>query len=145
MALESSLWQRVRKAGMALKQIGHDVHMGRIENAAGVGNPDVDMCIDAVQVWLELKSEYRPARRTTSIRPKVRVDQEIWLRERCEAGCKNAFVLLQVGEAALARLYLIPGNRYGEITTTEDNLAKMSVVQPTEPMTYVLMQAKRGW
>ena len=145
MSLEKSLWQRVKKGGVALKILGHDVHMGRLENVVGTGNPDVDICLDAVQIWLELKSEHRPARPGTSIRPKVRVDQEIWLRERVEAGCRNAFVLLQVGENALSRLYLIPGSYYSVITTTEDRLGKMSIVNPRSPMTTVLLQAKIGW
>lgn len=145
MARESSLWQRVRNAGLALKTFGHGVHLRRIENAVGVGDPDVNGCIDGGIFDLELKSELRPARPTTVIRPKVRVDQAIWLRERIEAGCKHAFVLLQVGEGKEARLYLIPGNRYDEITTTEDKLREMSIVDPMRPMSYVLMMAKRGW
>lgn len=148
MALEKSLWQRVRKAGQALKRIGHGVHLRRVENAVGTGDPDVNGCIDGGIFDIELKSEHRPARSATPIRPKVRADQEIWLRERVEAGCKTAFVLIQVGEAANARAYLIPGHRYSEITTTEDQLQELSILTPAEacgPMTKILMRAKRGW
>jgi hypothetical protein len=135
----------VRNAGLALKKIGHGVHLTRIENTAGEGTPDVEGFIDTDQVWIELKSEPRPARPTTTIRPKVRQAQAIWLRERVEAGCKRAFVLLQVGEGKEARLYLIPGHRYDEITTTEDKLREMSIMHPTRAMPFVLMMAKRGW
>lgn len=145
MALEKSLWQRVRKGGIALRSLGHGVGMERIENAAGEGTPDVDWCLDGINGWFELKSERRPARPTTAIRPKVRQAQEIWLRERAEAGCRHSFVLLQVGEAAEARLYLIPGNEYANITATEAELEGMSIADPTWPMTKILLRARQGW
>src|ERR1035441_6416683 len=72
MALERALWQRVRKAGLQLKKEGHGVHLTRIENMVGEGTPDVEGCIDSVQIWAELKSCARPARSTTPIRPKKR-------------------------------------------------------------------------
>lgn len=145
MALEKSLWQRVKKGGVALKRLGHGVKAWRVENAVGEGDPDAGFWLDDTIVWLELKSEHRPARPETLIRPKVRIAQEIWLREIVEAGCKTAFVLIQVGDAAQSRLYLIPGYRYSEITATEDKLREMSIVEPTWPMTRVLLKAKIGW
>lgn len=146
MALESALWQRVRKGGIALKMLGHKVHIGRIENSSGVGNPDVNGCIDGGTLDIELKSESRPARATTPIHPKVKPSQSIWHLERTEAGCKTHWVLIQVGDNAQAKLYLIPGSKYDHITAPEDDLELMSVLKsPVLPITAVLLRAKEGW
>jgi hypothetical protein len=146
MAFESALWQRVRKAGVRLRALLHGVHMCRIENSAGDGNPDVEACIDGALFSAELKSEDRPKRATTPIRFKVRESQSIWHRERCAAGCRHNWILAQVGEAHEARLYLIPGKFYDEIVTTEDKLAEMSVLlSPNEKLDEILMQARLGY
>ena len=146
MALERALWQRVRKAGLQLKKEGHGVHLTRIENMVGEGTPDVEGCIDSVQIWAELKSCARPARSTTPIRPKKRQSQTDWHRDRTQAGFKNLFVLIQVGEASQAKLYLIPGNLANQITSTENELELMSVLSYSSmPMTQVLLRARGGW
>jgi hypothetical protein len=78
MALESSLWQKVRKGGVALKLLGHEVHLRRLENSVGTGDPDVNGCINGPHTFdIELKSEPRPARASTPIRPKVKPSQSI--------------------------------------------------------------------
>jgi hypothetical protein len=122
------------------------VHLCRIENDAGAGNPDVEGCIDGAQIWIELKSCSRPVRATTAIRPKLRPSQDIWLQERVRAGCRYAWVLLQVGDAAASKLYLIPGNRYHEIICPETELTRMSVLSsPTLPVPHVLLRATEGF
>jgi hypothetical protein len=146
MSLEKSLWQRVRKGGVALRLLGHTVHLCRIENSVGVGNPDVNGCINGKVLDLELKSEDRPARASTAIHPKVKPSQSIWHHDRAEAGCKTAWVLIQVGDNAKAKLYLIPGSKYDDITAPEDDLELMSVLKsPVLPMTAVLLRAREGW
>lgn len=146
MALEKYLWTRVKNGVKRLTVCGFKTHACRLENQAGEGNPDVDMCIDGSQIWLELKSCSRPKRATTPIRPKCRESQEIWHRERSEAGCKTNFVLIQVGENRNARLYLIPGNRYPEITAVESYLAAMSVLTDSNcSVADMLLRATEGY
>jgi hypothetical protein len=146
MALERELWKRMRKAGIHLRKCGFKVHLCRIENDAGAGNPDVEGCIDGGQIWIELKSCERPKRASTSIRPKVRVSQDIWLQERVRAGCRVCYVLIQVGEAQAARLYLIPGHLYPKIICPEAELESMSVLSsPVLSLPEVLLRATEGF
>jgi hypothetical protein len=145
-ALEKALWQRVKNGNKALRDCGYAVHACRLENEAGEGNPDVDECIDGAQLWLELKSCKRPARLTTVIRPKCRLSQEIWHRERSKAGCRTNFVLIQVGENRGARLYLIPGHRYPEIKAVESYLEAMSVLTDSNcSVADMLLRACEGY
>lgn len=146
MALEKSLWKRCLTGIKHLQKCGFKTHFCRLENSAGEGNPDVDGCIDGAQIWLELKSCMRPARPTTVIRPKCRESQSIWHRERANAGCRTNFVLIQVGESRDARLYLIPGNRYDEITAVESYLAAMSVLTDSAcSVADMLVRAAEGY
>lgn len=145
MARESSLWQRCLTGLKQLKACGHRVHFCRLENSAGEGNPDVEGVINGEQCWIELKSNLRPARASTVIRSKTRESQSIWHRERTEGGSRIHWVLIQVGEAHAAKLYLICGNRYDEIIVTEGDLAEMSVVDPKASVADVLLRACEGW
>ena len=146
MALEKSLWQRVKTGGKALRAAGHRVMLTRIENMVDEGTPDVEGCVNSAQIWLELKSCARPARARTPIHPKVRPSQADWHRERTAAGSRYHYVLIQVGEASQAKLYLIPGRDYAHIIVPEIDLEILSVLSyTTEPMTQVLLRAARGW
>lgn len=146
MALESALWKRVKAASTHLKRCGFGVHLKRIENSVGSGHPDVEGCIDGAQIWLELKSEARPKRITTSIRFKVRPSQDIWLQERVRAGCRSCFALLQVGDGAASKLYLVPGHRYPNIITPEPELERLSVLRdPTLSLPEILLRAAEGF
>lgn len=145
MARESSLWQRCKTGVKHLEKCGHKSHFCRIENAAGEGNPDVEGVINGDQCWIELKSNDRPKRPTTEIRPKTRESQSLWHKARTAAGSRIHWVLMQVGEAHQAKLYLIPGSRYDEIRATEAALATMSVTDPKETMACVLLRACEGW
>jgi hypothetical protein len=145
-ALEKALWQRVKKGGVALKLLGHRIVLTRIENLVDDGTPDVDGCINSRQIWVELKSCDRPVRASTPIRPKVRPSQSDWHRERTAAGCRHNFVLIQVGEASQAKLYLIPARDYDLIVAPEIDLEMLSVLSySTVPMTQVLLRAAAGW
>jgi hypothetical protein len=145
MALESALWKRVRSAGTHLKHCGFKVDLKRIENSVGSGHPDVEGAIDGVQIWIELKSEERPKRTATKIRFKVRTSQDIWLQERVRAGFRQCWVLAQVGDAAASKLYLVPGHLYPNITTTEAELERMSVIAPTSSLPEILVRATEGF
>lgn len=145
MARESSLWQRCKRAGIQLLAGGHLVHLGRIENSAGSGNPDVDGCIDATQVWIELKSCVRPARASTLIRPKLRDSQRDWHRDRSAAGCRTNWVLLQVGESGNSKLYLVAGRDYDQLIAPEVELELISWCDPAASVAEVLVRATHGW
>lgn len=152
MALESALWSRLRDTGVpALLDKGFKVHLQRLENSVAVGHPDVEGCICdpfkavGTQVWIELKSEGRPARDTTPIHPKTRPSQSIWHRKRVLAGCRCNWVLLQVGDGHRAIMYLIPGYLYDKMELPECELACISVVSPDASPADVLERAARGW
>jgi hypothetical protein len=145
MARESSLWARCRNGVKLLKKRGHCTHFCRLENSAGEGNPDVEGVLNGDQCWIELKSNDRPARATTVIRSKTRESQSIWHRERTEAGSRIHWVLIQVGEAHAAKLYLVPGNRYDDILVPEEKLREMSLIRPDASVAEVLLRACEGW
>lgn len=145
MAKESSLWQRCRTGIAHLEKCGHKAHFCRIENAAGEGNPDVEGVINGDQCWIELKSNDRPKRATTEIRPKTRPSQSGWHNTRTEAGSRIHWVLMQVGHAHTAKLYLIPGKYYDRIRATEHELAMMSLIGANDSMAEVLLRASEGW
>lgn len=145
MAKETSLWQRCRTGIKRLRALGHVAHFCRIENAAGDGNPDVEGVINGDQCWIELKTNARPKRSTTVIRSKTRETQSWWHAARTTAGSRIHWVLIQVGHAHDAKLYLIPGSNYDEIITPEATLAHLSVVDPDAPMASILLRACEGW
>lgn len=145
MAKEASLWQRCRTGIKHLRKCGHDLHFCRIENDAGEGNPDVEGVINGDQCWIELKSNARPKRASTAIRSRTRESQSIWHKARTEAGSRIHWVLIQVGHAHDAKLYLIKGCDYDKIITTEAALDAMSMCTPDEKMANVLLRACEGW
>lgn len=146
MARESALWARIRDTAIPeLRSNGHAVDLQRLENAVAAGHPDVEGCIDGLQIWIEMKSELRPARPSTAIHPKTRESQSIWHRQRAKAGFRQHWVLLQVGEHRKSSLYLIPGDRYDEIETTEAELELLSMIPPAASPADALLRAIRGW
>lgn len=145
MARESELWKRCKTGIVTLRKHGHKVDLQRVENCAVSGHPDVEGCVDGGQTWIELKSCLRPVRPDTPIRPKKRQSQEIWHETRTRAGCRINWILIQVGEDKSAKLYLIPGCRYAEITATESKLAEMSVLAPTATAADTILRSVHGW
>lgn len=146
MARESALWQRCDTAAKAMRRLGHLVDLQRIENCATSGHPDVEGCINGKQTWIELKSCDRPARKNTPIRPKKRESQEIWHDERTRlGGSRFHWIMIQVGEAHQAALYLIPGNRYSDITVPEEQLAQMSALPRNATVIELLLRSVTGW
>jgi hypothetical protein len=145
MALEKSLWQRVKSGIKHLNKCGHKTHFCRLENSVGEGNPDVEGVIEGQSCWIEQKSNLRPKRPGTPIRSKTRESQSIWHRARTDAGCRMHWVLIQVGHAHTAKLYLIPGSFYDEVIATETDLARLSVVDPEADLAKVLLRACEGW
>jgi hypothetical protein len=126
---ETALWEWLKTANDGL---GRDLHMRRVENLVGVGDPDVQGCLLGDYFDIELKTASRPKRPGTVIlnsrNEYVRPAQKVWHRLRWLAGGNN-FVLLQVGNGADKRLYLLPGLLIRGIEDcTEVDLAVMSVI-----------------
>jgi hypothetical protein len=145
-AREKALWARIKNTAIPeLLYKRNHVDVQRLENSIAAGHPDVEGCINGAQVWIELKSEDRPARDTTPIHPKTRDSQSLWHRKRVLAGCHCNWVLLQVGEGHRAALYLIPGCLYDKIAVPECELACMSVIPSDASLADILLRAARGW
>jgi hypothetical protein len=108
---EKTLWSWLVGAHLE-NDFGRDLHIERIENLVGVGNPDVTGCYRGGAFDLELKTAHRPARSTTAVIPIVAKDpyirpaQKNWHMERWRAG-GQCYFLVQVGR--LSR-YLLPGD-----------------------------------
>ena len=146
MALEKSLWQRLRNGADKLREAGYWVDLRRIENTCEKGTPDVEGCIDGAQVWIELKSCKRPARASTPCHPKIRDEQVEWLKNRAECGCNSVWLLIQVGEAHKACLYLIPGHLAARaIDVPESSLETLATCSPHLSPAEILLRAARGW
>jgi hypothetical protein len=146
MALERELWKRMKAGAIELRNSGHHLRLGRIENEASSGWPDVSGTLDGADFWAELKSCKRPKRDSTPIRPKCRPSQDIWHTMHHKAGGMNAFVLIQVGDAHQAKLYLIPGVQYPNVkAATEAELERMSVCSPDISLAELIKVAARGY
>lgn len=63
------------------------LHMVRIENTAMSGLPDVNLCYDGFESWIETKLETKPGE--FSLRPA----QKVWFINRLKAGAYNTYVL----------------------------------------------------
>lgn len=137
---ENRLWGWLKKGGASFKQ---RLHMGRVENAVGEGMADVNGCLQpGPDFWIELKTEARPVRTDTKIRPKFQPGQAPWHRRRRVAGGR-AFVLLQVGSGNGARRYLLPGELVPSMARgmTEKRLEELSLITPVASAEEVIQTA----
>lgn len=83
------------------RALGLRHHFERVENAVGVGDPDVDYCIDGVAGKMELKYVPKhPARLATPVLGRgkgMRRSQIVWAAKRLHAGGR---VFLAIGTPA---------------------------------------------
>jgi len=92
MSSEDGLWENLRE-----KLRCKGTHAIRVENSVGPGTPDVNICLDGREVWVELKHVHEwPARQDTLVDIGLRPDQVTWLGRRGRAG-GNVWILVQVG------------------------------------------------
>ncbi len=107
---ESNLWDWLAKARLVL---GLDLDMRRVENAVGIGDPDVELCYKGAGADIELKAARRPAHLTTKLKfgSPMKDDQVEWAVARLRAGGAHGY-LIQVGSGAERAIYLVHGN-YG--------------------------------
>lgn len=91
MTREANLWASFKEA------LPSDAHAVRIENQVEVGTPDVNLCFNGFDGWVELKVQEAPKRATTTFRCEhFTMEQRLWLVDRCRAGGR-AYLLLQSG------------------------------------------------
>ncbi len=134
---ESSLWQWLSKASLP------KLHMQRIENAAGVGTPDVEGCLDGDCFWIELKVAETA---NGLVRVHITPEQVFFLQTRKRAG-GSAMLLVQVGTMRL----LFPATAIlHELLTIigVDRLLNQSVLStkfptPNEVIQYAAEEARR--
>lgn len=91
-------------------------HWQSIEDRFSTGIPDLNLCIEGADVWIELKQIGRfPERFDTTLKTSLAHltnDQMNWLYKRCKHGGK-AFILLRVQTPR--RWYLIAGKDAREL------------------------------
>ena len=106
---ESRFWAKLRKK----LPKGSKAHIMRVENPAHPGTPDVNMCINGVEVWPELKRvKALPKLPETPVFTGVmRAEQRLWHMMRAEAGGRSYLV----GYVELEEIiYVIPGKHVME-------------------------------
>jgi hypothetical protein len=72
----------------------------RLESWVGIGVPDINWCVDGMELWIEGKCippEAMPKRTTTALHIGLRPEQRLWLEKRQRAG-GNVCVLALLGK-----------------------------------------------
>lgn len=92
----------------------------RFENLVGVGNPDVNGCLDGSEFWIEVKAPKEPVRSSTSLfgsNHKLSQDQKNWIKRQLSAG-GNAYIFVATDK----RKMLVHGKHadaFNEMTVDE--------------------------
>jgi len=137
------LWAWLKKARFHFRE---DLSLGRIENAVGAGWPDVEgYHMQVGQIWIELKSAARPASPHTPVSLRHTRDAQIrWLTTRWNLG-QAVFMLIQVGEGAEGKRYLLEGHLAQDVHDgkTESWLALKSRCRPGARPHEVLLACTR--
>jgi len=127
-AREARLWAWLRDGGAARPTL----HMRRVENRVGEGDPDVDGCCAGTYFELELKGCDRPVR-GGRLDFEVRQAQLLYHRRRHRCGGNNWFYV-RVGRDRETARYLVPGDgdsaRRLQDGVTETELLAMAVLPP---------------
>jgi hypothetical protein len=80
----------------------------RVENLMVLGIPDVNVCSDGFESWIELKTSVEPKRKTTPLmgsNHKLSIDQRNWMMRQVKAGGR-CYILISTDK----RWLLINGN-----------------------------------
>lgn len=92
----------------------------RFENIVGVGNPDVNVCIDGAEFWIEIKAPKEPVKATTPLfgsNHKLSQDQKNWILRQLKAN-GNAYIFVATDK----RKMLVHGkhaDQFNEMTVSE--------------------------
>jgi hypothetical protein len=131
MAREVNLWTWI-KAGL---KGAKGLHMRRVENRVGNGDPDMDGCYNGVYFEVELKGCNRPVRNGPLVF-EVRDSQVAWHHKRLKAK-GNTWLYIRVGKASDIRRYLLSGSNIACVKDaqdmkqcTEDFLSGLAVLPP---------------
>jgi len=87
--------------------------LDRVENLMVDGMPDVNMCIDGHEFWIELKSPIEPKRPGTPLfgsNHQVTLEQRNWMLRHLAAGGVGFYLI-----STPKRWMLIPGRHHDEI------------------------------
>lgn len=80
--MESRAYRLLRERFRSLS----DLHFMRIENLAGSGCPDINVCYAGRELWIECKEVKRFSKGAKILRRKLRPEQLNWMRLRYAAG-----------------------------------------------------------
>lgn len=100
-------------------QLSSGPHLSRIENPCDPGTPDVNVCVDRLEAWLELKytDHLRPLGRR-GLRP----SQRIWIARRLSAGGRVGIIV-----GVRERVLFLPGSLYSDVNDlTPDRLVELA-------------------
>lgn len=132
-----NLYNQLRRHAIASGIVGH---WCRMENVAGVGQPDVNVALwwplwgQGREVWIELKfKKFLPARKSTPVFSGsygLRPEQMIWFHERDKVGqLKQVWIFCRAGD----QIWLIEGSHwrsFNELTTNDlQTMARWSLLR----------------
>ena len=88
---EKNVYQLLKK-----HVIRHPDRIDRIENLTVVGMPDVNLCIQGRESWIEIKAPREPKRDSTPLfgsNHKVSLEQANWMKRQIDAGGRCFFFI----------------------------------------------------
>lgn len=102
MTTERQLWERIKEGwGKQIKLNGGRIE--RVENAVGAGMPDVNLCFDGTECWVELKTApgWGKKRPTFRVYRGLEPAQINWHLSQHRAGGKS-LLIAQIGKEVFA-------------------------------------------
>lgn len=83
---------------MLKERWGKIAHVCPIENSAGTGLSDMNICYKGIDIWMELKLRQEcPKKHDTPIlKGYMRPQQKIWIMQRLEFEAKNIFLFARI-------------------------------------------------
>lgn len=135
MAREVRLWEWLRDGAKGVAGL----HMRRVENQAGAGDPDVDGCFNGHYFEMELKGCNRPRTPDGKLVFDIRQSQVIWHRRRMRAG-GNLWLYIRVGVGKEVARYLVSAEHTARVQAgmTETELAAWAVLPTKHTFTELL-------
>jgi hypothetical protein len=140
-AREVRLWEWLRDG---LKPVV-GLHLRRVENLVGEGDPDVEGCWMGSYFEVELKGCDRP-KKGGRLDFEVRQSQVIWHRKRWRCG-GNLWVYVRVGRDRATKRYLVPSSSMPILKegVTEVELAALSCLPPEHSQMDLLHRVIQRW
>lgn len=118
--------EKVAYTALRTALAGQGVRIDRIENLRVNGMPDVNVCINGNEIWIEIKAPTEPKRNTTALfgsAHKLSQEQKNWIKRQIDAG-GQAYLLIKTDK----RYMLVHGRWADSINErTVDDLLAVSV------------------